>query len=94
MDLVIVLDSSGSIEENLVGGWNLTREFVVSLLSNLDIGPGATRVGLVVFSTDVTSTFYLNTFSFRNDMINAVRGIRFVHIKLILVQSCNSVCMR
>ena len=74
-DLVIVLDSSGSIEEAGTGNWNLTKAFVVNILQGLDIGPQATRVGLVMFSRNVRNEFFLNTYSFRNDMIVHVNGL-------------------
>ena len=75
-DLVIVLDSSGSItENNQPDNWDLTKEFVVSILQGLDISPSATRVGLVMFSRTVVNEFFLNTYSSRGDMINHVNGL-------------------
>ena len=58
-DLVFVLDGSGSI-----GSTNFikVKNFVVGIVSEFDIAPNMTQVGVVKYSEDVKEVFKLNTY--------------------------------
>ena len=65
MDLVFVIDSSGSIRDHKPDdgsdNWNHILQFIVDLVDGLSVGEDKTRVGAVKFSNTGESVFYLNT---------------------------------
>jgi hypothetical protein len=67
LDIVFVLDSSGSIRDqnppdNSFDNWNLMLEFTNEIINDLQIGFDYTRVGVVRFADTARSFFYLNTY--------------------------------
>ena len=48
VDLFVILDSSGSIEE---GPYEIAKKFVADLVSGFTIGENNVRVGLVIYSS-------------------------------------------
>ena len=83
MDLVFVLDSSGSIRDNnpqdgSFDNWNLLLQFVANVISNLNIGEANTRVGIVKYSFQAENVFYLNTYYDKATMRNVVLGISYM----------------
>ena len=82
IDLVFVVDNSGSIRDNNVEGqpdnYEQIQEFIVSIIEELTIGSEATLVGLVRFSDDAKHEFFLNTFpDDKQALISAVRAIGY-----------------
>jgi hypothetical protein len=71
VDLVIVLDNSGSIEDpnagGAVGNFQKIKDFLNSLAAALNnrggIGPNGNQIGLVEFGNGAINQFYLNTHS-------------------------------
>nr|XP_058893774.1 matrilin-4 isoform X3 [Kogia breviceps] len=72
LDLVFVIDSSRSVRPF---EFQTMRQFLVGLLRSLDVGPNATRVGVIQYSSQVQSVFRLGTFSRREDMERAIRAL-------------------
>ncbi|XP_058989037.1 matrilin-4 isoform X2 [Mustela lutreola] len=72
LDLVFVIDSSRSVRPF---EFETMRQFLVGLLRGLDVGPNATRVGLIQYSSQVQSVFPLGAFSRREDMERAIRAL-------------------
>lgn len=64
MDLVFVLDGSGSIcdsdpnfdygKDVTCDNWEFILRFVADFVADMDIGPSSTRIGLVTFATDAS----------------------------------------
>ena len=77
LDLVFVIDSSGSINFADPGNWDRVLKFVNDIVSKRVIGQTATRVGVVRYSTEVDSMFYLNTHNNKVSMMNAITGISY-----------------
>ncbi|XP_019627190.1 PREDICTED: von Willebrand factor A domain-containing protein 2-like [Branchiostoma belcheri] len=69
MDLVLVLDDSGSVGAD---NFNTLKEFVKRLTTQFDFGQGATRLGILQYSTDVTTVFSLNSYDTLEDINTAV----------------------
>lgn len=83
VDLVFVLDSSGSIRDNnpddgSYDNWLLLLQFVANVIDRLSISSTNTRVGVVVFSDIGDNVFYLNTFNDKSSVKNAVLNIGYV----------------
>ncbi|XP_059562930.1 matrilin-4 isoform X4 [Myotis daubentonii] len=72
LDLVFVIDSSRSVRPF---EFETMRQFLVGLLRRLDVGPNATRVGVIQYSSQVQSVFRLGAFSRREDMERAIRAL-------------------
>lgn len=52
------------------------RNFVEQVLEKLNVGANKDHVSLVQYSTDPEANFYLNTYTTKEDVVNAVRGLR------------------
>ncbi|XP_077015562.1 matrilin-4 isoform X2 [Tamandua tetradactyla] len=72
LDLVFVIDSSRSVRPF---EFETMRQFLVGLLRGLDVGPNATRVGVIQYSSQVQRVFPLGAFSRREDMESAIRAL-------------------
>lgn len=72
LDLVLVIDSSRSVRPF---EFETMRQFLVGLLRGLDVGPNATRVGVIQYSSQVQSVFPLGAFSRVEDMERAIRAL-------------------
>lgn len=78
MDIVFIIDSSGSIQDAGPDNWDLILDFVVQVIEGHNVGETATRFGLVKFSTDGTIEIYLDDYFEKNLLIDAVREVSFV----------------
>lgn len=72
-DLVFIIDSSRSVS---VQDYARVKEFLVGILRFLDVGPDATRVGLLQYASTVKSEFSLGTFGSKAEVERAVLGMR------------------
>ncbi len=68
IDLALIIDNSGSIEDAGKGNYKLLKDFIKSLLDSLDISEHGTHVGALRFSSDVHTEFRLNTYNTTEDM--------------------------
>ena len=75
IDLIFVVDVSGSVQFERM---KLVREFLVSIVADLDIGPMATRVGAAYFSNDSYTAFTLDQYTTRQDVQEAIRYIPYI----------------
>ena len=74
IDLVFVLDSSGSIGDT---NFQTIRNFVNTFVSTLEIGPTRSQVGVIVFNYNAQVQFNLNTYSDRTSLMSAVNNIPY-----------------
>ncbi|CAH1784875.1 unnamed protein product [Owenia fusiformis] len=74
IDLVFVLDTSGSIFE---ANFDLVKTFVKDIILNLPISSSKTRVGAVSFATSAQRNFYLNTYFDNRELLNAIERIPY-----------------
>uniref|UniRef100_A0A2K6EXK5 Matrilin 4 n=1 Tax=Propithecus coquereli TaxID=379532 RepID=A0A2K6EXK5_PROCO len=72
LDLVFVIDSSRSVRPF---EFETVRQFLMGLLHGLNVGPNATRVGVIQYSSQVQSVFPLGAFSRAEDMERAIRAL-------------------
>uniref|UniRef100_A0A3B5MK58 VWFA domain-containing protein n=1 Tax=Xiphophorus couchianus TaxID=32473 RepID=A0A3B5MK58_9TELE len=73
LDFIFVIDSSRSIRPE---DYDKVKTFIVNLLQFLDIGPNATRVGLLQYGSVVQPEFSLNTYTSKAQVEEAVRNMR------------------
>ncbi|XP_038065168.1 collagen alpha-1(XIV) chain-like [Patiria miniata] len=74
IDLVFVLDSSWSVTSL---NFDITKNFVASVVDSFDIGADKTRVGVIKYATDVTVEFNLNEYTDKALLIEAIGNIYF-----------------
>ncbi|NWQ82358.1 MATN1 protein, partial [Columbina picui] len=72
MDIVFVIDSSRSVRPF---EFETMRQFMMDIIGSLDVGPNATRVGVIQYSSQVQNIFSLKTFFTRADMEKAINSI-------------------
>ncbi|XP_068591746.1 matrilin-2-like [Cebidichthys violaceus] len=72
LDFVFVIDSSRSIRPN---DYEKAKAFIVNLLQFLEVGPDATRVGLLQYGSVVQPEFSLNTYTTKAEVEQAVRSM-------------------
>ena len=72
---MFVLDSSGSIGST---NFQKMRNFVKTVINDLDIGPRRTQVGVIVFSNTASVSFHLNSYSDRQSLMAAVDRIPYI----------------
>ena len=75
LDLVFVIDDSGSIGE---GHFNRTKESVENIVSSLRIGPDDTRVAVLLFSHRSLLLFDLDRHDNSDDLIEEIRSIEYI----------------
>ena len=84
VDLVFVLDSSGSIGDSnptsssFDNNYDLVLQFVKQIVESLMIGENQSRVGMVIFSTTAVNYFYLRTYYDRNEMVQVILQAHFI----------------
>ena len=74
VDLIFVLDASGSID---AVGFEQMKELVSRIVSTLDIEGGHARVGLLTFSSTVDARFNLSTYTTRADVQAATAELSY-----------------
>nr|XP_019964076.1 PREDICTED: matrilin-4 isoform X2 [Paralichthys olivaceus] len=72
VDLVFLIDSSRSVRPH---EFETMRKFMIDILDTLDIGPNATRVGVVQYSSQVRSEFSLKTHGKLDTMVKNINEI-------------------
>jgi len=76
VDLVFVLDSSGSIT---AARFSIVKEMVISVVNELDVRMDRTRVGLVYWSNDAFVAFKLNDYGqVKQDVVEAIRRVPYL----------------
>jgi len=78
-DIVIAVDTSGSIGEHNVEGTIRFLELLINALyvEGNDTDPSLSRIGLVTFSDLANIEFYMNTYSERTELLQAI-NIQYV----------------
>lgn len=71
-DIVFLLDGSDVTRD----GFPAMRDFVEKVVEKLNVGENKDRVSVVQFSKEAEVHFYLNTFRTREDILDAVKGLR------------------
>ncbi|XP_041334716.1 matrilin-4 [Pyrgilauda ruficollis] len=72
LDIVFVIDSSRSVRPF---EFETMRRFMMDIIGSLDVGPNATRVGVIQYSSQVQNIFSLKTFFTRAEMERAINSI-------------------
>ncbi|XP_039207253.1 matrilin-4 [Crotalus tigris] len=72
LDIVFVIDSSRSVRPF---EFETMRRFMIDIIHNLDVGPNATRVGVIQYSSQVQNVFSLKSFFTRAEMEKAINSI-------------------
>ncbi|XP_064616192.1 uncharacterized protein LOC135480311 [Liolophura sinensis] len=75
LDAVFILDSSGSVN---VRDFEKEKDFVINWITAFDIGPTATQLAVISYSTAVDVQFDLNTYHTSRELITHVKAIRYI----------------
>lgn len=77
LDLVFVIDGSGSIEQYGRGNFRRCLNFVMNMVRAFKISPSQTRVAAVVFSSSPRRIFSLRNYRNKQQVLNAVSRISY-----------------
>ncbi|KAK3591355.1 hypothetical protein CHS0354_040316 [Potamilus streckersoni] len=72
---MFLLDSSGSVG---LSNYQKQKDFVARFAQAFDIGPNATQIGVVTFSTSVKNEFDMNRFHDKASLLNAIHNISYI----------------
>ena len=81
VDLVFILDDSGSIaDDSLIGvdNWAAMLQFVADVVAGFIIGRENTRVGLITFDNIARNHFYLQTYERKEDLVATILSTPYV----------------
>lgn len=81
-DIVFVIDSSGSVRDTnppdgSTDNWQLMLQFVNDVVYRLPISANGTRVGFVRFSTSASNLFYLNSYTDKRQLQDAITAVPY-----------------
>ena len=77
LDLVFLIDGSGSIEANGRGNFQRCLNFVKRLVASFAISPRQTRVGIVLFSSRPWLIANFRSYRTKQSVLRAVSRIRY-----------------
>ncbi|XP_042328923.1 LOW QUALITY PROTEIN: collagen alpha-6(VI) chain-like [Sceloporus undulatus] len=69
LDIVFVIDSSGSIGEH---NYNIMKDFLIDIVNKSDVGKDRVQFGAVKYSDHPQTLFYLNTHGNKSAIIEAI----------------------
>ncbi|XP_078573554.1 uncharacterized protein LOC144860264 [Branchiostoma floridae x Branchiostoma japonicum] len=75
MDMVFVLDGSGSVGAD---NFETVKDFVVSVVDGFEIGQSRTRIGVVQYSDEVRNEFNLTEYGNKADVQSAISNITYL----------------
>ncbi|XP_035764692.1 collagen alpha-1(XII) chain-like [Neolamprologus brichardi] len=73
VDLVMLVDESGSISSN---DFDQIKMFLVAIVNGLNIGPDAVQIGLTLFSTTPRTEWHLNTHQTKQSLLRAIKQLK------------------
>ncbi|XP_062980615.1 collagen alpha-6(VI) chain-like [Elgaria multicarinata webbii] len=76
LDVVFVIDSSGSIGDT---DYDLMKDFMIGIVNKSEVDNDYVRFGAVKYSDDPHTLFYLNTYSKKSAVIDAIQ--RDIHLR-------------
>ncbi|XP_039092869.1 collagen alpha-1(XX) chain [Hyaena hyaena] len=74
VDMIFLVDGSWSIGHS---HFQQVKDFLASVIEPFDIGPDKVQVGLTQYSGDPQTEWDLNTFGTKEDVLTAVRSLRY-----------------
>ncbi|KAJ8252841.1 hypothetical protein GJAV_G00206180 [Gymnothorax javanicus] len=72
-DIVFLVDGSDYVGE---AGFAYVRDFISRIVNQLDVRPDRVQIALMQFARDQRTEFYLNSHNNKQDVLDAVSGIR------------------
>ncbi|CAK6435663.1 unnamed protein product [Pipistrellus nathusii] len=71
LDVVFVIDSSGSIDQN---EYNIMKDFMINLVKKSDVGKNQVRFGAMKYADDPEVLFYLDDLGTKSEVISALQN--------------------
>ena len=75
MDLVMMVDTSGSINSSGHNNWGKVLNFLVKVAETIE--PKETHVAVVTFSNFAEVEFYLNRYTVKDKLMQAMRSVKY-----------------
>merc|ERR1712002_227986 len=72
LDIVFIVDSSGSIKDADPGNWDVVLNFINAIVETQSISENEVRVGLIIYSLRAEVQFDLNTYTDKESLKTAI----------------------
>ncbi|KAJ7983920.1 hypothetical protein DPEC_G00369520, partial [Dallia pectoralis] len=73
-DIVFIVDESGSIGND---NFQLVRDFIHNIVDGLNVGLNSVRVGIVLYSDQVSAQVFLNSFQEKTEMLSFIKMLPY-----------------
>lgn len=73
-DLVLLIDGSQNVGET---NFPFVRDLVLKIVEALDVRSNAVRVALALYTSDLQTKFYLNSYDSKAAVLDAVKGLTY-----------------
>ena len=77
MDLVIIIDGSGSVEDDVRNNWYYVKKFLNHILDILIIDPYNTKMAVITYGNVAKLDFSLNEYTNSDDIRNAIDNLHY-----------------
>ena len=74
LDLVLVIDTSGSIRQSR---FDIVKEFIRNVTEQLEVRPNRVQVALLTYADQATRRFQFTTFSEKEDVLHAIDSLPY-----------------
>ena len=74
MDLIFVVDSSGSIRQQR---FEMVLSYIMKVIDSLEVAPDRVRVGLITYGDSASIRFHLNSYQHKEDVLQAIETTEF-----------------
>ena len=90
IELGFLVDGSASVQFYGEGNFHLMKDSIKGFVRSFNVSSGATRVGIIVYSTNSTVAFSLNQFSSEMDIEEAIDNITYPGRETFTGQALNA----
>ncbi len=77
-DIVLVIDSSGSIQRADPGNWDKVKQFLQNLIDNVNVGHEESRIAAVTFSNEGYLQWKLSRYTTNHDVKLAIGNLPYI----------------
>ena len=77
IELGFIVDGSSSVQAYGENNFQMMKNFTKSLILSFDVSSGATRVGFIVYSTNLTVAFKLDQYSSYDEVEEAIDNVSY-----------------
>lgn len=82
MDIIIAIDSSGSIRENR---FPMVLQYIKKVVNDFDVADDRVKIGVVTFADAPTVRFQLNSYTRKEDILQAIEVLEYTRGRPVII---------